>query len=77
MTDRQYLPARGGSMCATAPGVRTESNLKSRAPLALGWLMKMESTVRSDFRSALMVGPTLLMASAKTALAPAAMNPAP
>ena len=36
ITDRQYLPSLGGSRWARVPGVRTESKVKSRAPLALG-----------------------------------------
>src|SRR6476660_9830258 len=77
ITDRQYLPASGGSRCARYPGVRTDENQKSRAPLALGWFMKVASIVRVDVNRARIVYDTLVIASAKTARAFARRKPAP
>ena len=77
MSDRQYLPARGGSMWARMPFVRVEVNRKSRAPLASGWPMRIESMVRFVVNSARMVYDALSMAWAKTARAPARRKPAP
>ena len=77
MTTASTCPARGGSMWACHAGRPVEVNLKSRAPLAPGWVMKIESMVRFDVNSALMVYAALSMAWAKTALAPARRKPAP